>query len=221
MGFEDKAYRLLFLRKGFLVLVVVICLLTVGFFAVQRGVYVPNVSAVTTSPSLGVYWDQACTKPVSSINWGNVSAAWGSEKDVVVFVKNLGSNATVLSMNMSALNPSSAYLKMYLCWNYGGQKLASGSVANVTLSLFVTPLISGVSSFSFNVNIAVGLGLNKSPDINRDGVVNALDAAILAKAWGTWAGEPNYDYRCDFYNDGIINILDGFVIAAHWLQTTS
>jgi hypothetical protein len=211
---KEKAYTLMSLRKGFLVPILVTCLLTVGFLVAQRDSYVPNVSAVTTSPTLGVYWDQACTKPVSAISWGNVSV--GCEKDVVVFLKNLGSNATVLSMNMSALNPSSAYLKIYLCWDYNGTLVGSGSVVEVTLRLFVTPLISGVSSFSFNINIAAGLGLNKSPDINGDGVVNGLDLAILSKAWGTIAGEPNYDYRCDFNNDGIVNGLDLGILAAAW-----
>jgi hypothetical protein len=213
---EEKAHKSLFLCKGFPILILVICLLTVGFFTVLRGVYVPNVSAVMTSPTLGVYWDQACTKPVSAISWGNVSAGWGSERDVVVFVKNLGSNATVLSMNMSALNPSSAYLKMYLCWNYDGQKVGSGSVVDVTLRLFVTPLISGVSTFSFNVNIAAGLGLNKSPDVNGDGVINGLDFAIFSRAWGTAAGQPNYDYRCDFDNEGIVSAKDFHTLAAAW-----
>jgi hypothetical protein len=163
-----------------------------------------------------VYWDQACTKPVTSISWGNVSAGWGFEKDVVVFVKNSGSNTTVLSMNMSALNPSSGYLKMYLCWNYDGQQIASGSVVEVTLRLFVTPLISGASTFGFNINIAVGLGLNKSPDINGDGIVNGRDVAIFAKAWGTVAGQPNYDYRCDFDNEGIVSPKDFHTLAAAW-----
>jgi hypothetical protein len=216
MEFEEKEHRSLHMRKGFLTLILAICLLTVGFFFMQRGTYVPNVSAVTTSPSLAVYWDQACTKPISSISWGNVSAGWGSEKDVIIFVKNLGSNATVLSMNMSALSPSSAYLKVYLCWNYNGQPIGSGSVVEVTLRLFVTPLINGVNSFSFNINIATGLGLDKSPDINGDGVVNLLDLSIFAEAWMTKAGGPNYDYRCDFNNDGIVNLKDLNILTAAW-----
>ena len=217
MGFEKKRHRLLFWRKSFPLLIVMTCLLTVGVFAMQRGLFVSNVSAVTASPSLGVYWNQACTNHVSTISWSNVSAGWGSEKDVIVFVKNLGSNATVLSMNMSALNPSSAYLEIYLCWNYSEQLVGPGSVIEVTLRLFVTPLISGVSSFSFNINIAAGPGLVKSPDIYGDGVVNSRDLALLCAAWMTVAGQPQYDYRCDFLNDGIINSADLAILAEQWV----
>jgi len=216
MGFKQKTYRSRLAHRCFLVLIVVICLSTVGFFGVPGGFYVPNASAVTTSPNVGVYWNQACTKPVSSIIWGNVSM--GSERDVVVFVKNLGSEALVLSMNMSALNPSSAYLKIYLCWNAPGRQVLPGHIVSVTLRLFVTPEITGISNFSFNVNI--GVGLAKNPDINGDGAVNTKDLNSLCAAWGAIAGQPQYDYRCDLNNDGIINSADLSILAAHWVINT-
>jgi len=214
MGLKGKGRKSLFLRKSLPVLILTICLLAVGVSAVRRSVYVPNVSAVTTPSSLGVYWDKACTKPISTISWGNISV--GSEKDVIVFIKNLGSNSVALSMNMSALTPSSAYLKIYLCWDYSGQLVGPGSTTEVTLRLFVTQSISGVSSFSFNINIEPGLGLNKSPNISGDGVVSATDMATFAKAWMTKAGEPGYDYRCDFNNEGIVDLTDFHILAAAW-----
>jgi len=215
MGFKQKTYRSRLAHRCFLVLIVVICLSTVGFFGVPGGFYVPNASAVTTSPNVGVYWNQACTKPVSSIIWGNVSM--GSERDVVVFVKNLGSEALVLSMNMSALSPPSAYLKIYLCWNSQGRQVMAGDVIGVILRLFVTPEVAGISNFSFIVNI--GVGLTKNPDANGDGVVNTKDLSLFCAAWGATAGQPRYDYRCDLNNDGIINSADLAILAAHWFNT--
>ena len=135
---------------------------------------------------------------------------------MAVFVKNLGSNATVLSMNMSGLNPSSAYLKIYLCWDYDGLQVGPGGIVEVTVRLFVTPQVSGVSSFSFNINIAAGPGLHKSPDINGDGVVNILDVNIFVKSWGARACEPNYNYRCDFSNNGVVNVNDLGMLTAAW-----
>lgn len=204
---------MVFLRKTFLTLFVVISLLTLSFFTLHGVFNVPNVSAVTSASGLGVYWDAAGTKPVSSISWGNVSV--GSEKDVTVYVKNLGTTPVILSMNMSALGPSAAYLKIYLCWDYYGWQLGSGSIVKVTLRLFVSPYVSGINNFSFNINIGVGLG--KSPDINDDGIVNVRDAAFLSKAWLSIAGRANYDYRCDFNNDGIINTKDVTPISLNWL----
>lgn len=213
MRSEKKAHDSVSVRRVLLALIVAFSLLTLSFFALHESFNVPNVSAVSSSSSLGVYWDAACTKSVSSISWGNVSV--GSEKYVTVYIKNVGSNALTPSMNMSALYPSTAYLKIYLCWNYSGQQLDSGSIVKVALRLFVSPDVSGISSFSLNVNI--GVGLEKSPDINGDGIVNSLDSALLAKAWMSMAGESNYDYRCDLYNDGIVNIKDMALLVAHWL----
>ena len=207
---------MVFLHRTLLALIVAVSLLASCFFALHWGFNVPNVSAVTSPPTLGVYWNAVCTKSVSSISWGNVSV--GSEKDITVYVKNLGTNASILSLNMSALNPSTAYLKIYLCWDYLGQRLVSGGVLKVTLRLFVSSYVSGINNFSFNINIGAGDFLDKSPDINHDGIVNVLDLPFFARAWLSRAGGSSYDYRCDFNNEGMVNIIDLSVLAAHWLS---
>jgi len=204
---------LIFLHRALLALTVVVSLVASSFFAMHWGFNVPNVSAVTSSPSLGVYWNAACTQNVSSISWGNVSV--GSEKDVAVYIKNLGSSGLILSLNMSALKPSTAYLKIYLCWDYRGQQLGSKIAVKVTLRLFVSPYVSGIRNFNFSINI--GVGLEKSTDINRDGIVNSLDFQLFAKSWSSSAGEWNYDYRCDFNNDGIVSTKDMSILSQHWL----
>jgi hypothetical protein len=53
-------------------------------------------------------------------------------------------------------------------------------------------------------------------DANDDGILNAYDLGILAKAWGTLVGEPLYDARADFNGDGKINIIDHIILRAHW-----
>ncbi len=213
MRLKEKEYISRFLRRDLVPLILVISLLVISFLALQNVFRIPNVSGVSIlSSSIGVYWDAGGKSNVATINWGNVSV--GSEKDVTVYVKNLGPSALVLSMNTSAWIPSTVYPKMYLCWNYSGQHVGSGSVVKVTLRLFVTPGVSGVSSFSFNINI--GVGLQKSPDINGDGKINDLDLALLAKAWGSLAGEPNYDYRCDFNNDGVVGARDLGILSSAW-----
>jgi hypothetical protein len=202
-----------FQHRVTLAVILAVSLLTLSFFAVRLGFNAPNVCAVTSPPTLGVYWNAACNESVSSISWGNVSV--GSEKDVVVYLKNFGSDPVIPTMNMSALTPSAAYLKIYLCWNYDGQPLGSESVMTVTLRLFVTTSIPGCNNFSFNINI--GTGLAKSPDINGDGVVNLRDLTFLCRAWETRAGESNYNYACDLNNDGVIDLRDLSILAAHWL----
>ncbi|MBN1911003.1 MAG: PEP-CTERM sorting domain-containing protein [Pirellulales bacterium] len=56
---------------------------------------------------------------------------------------------------------------------------------------------------------------NPTPgDANRDGVVDAFDARVLAAHWLTTA-EVGWD-EGDFNDDGTVNDLDASILAAHW-----
>jgi PKD repeat protein len=50
-------------------------------------------------------------------------------------------------------------------------------------------------------------------DLNEDGVVDILDIAIFAKAFGSFPGHSRWNPRADLNGNNIINILDGAVIA--------
>ena len=45
-------------------------------------------------------------------------------------------------------------------------------------------------------------------DLNGDGCVNAADVDVLAAAFGSQVGDPNYDLRCDFNTDGLVDGTD-------------
>jgi hypothetical protein len=53
-------------------------------------------------------------------------------------------------------------------------------------------------------------------DANGDGVLNAYDLGILAKAWGTSYGDPLFDSRADFNGDLMINQQDHDILKAYW-----
>jgi hypothetical protein len=55
-------------------------------------------------------------------------------------------------------------------------------------------------------------------DINGDGTVNILDAIILANAFLTKPGDPNWNPNADINSDGVVNILDAIILANHFLQ---
>ena len=50
-------------------------------------------------------------------------------------------------------------------------------------------------------------------DINGDGVVNIIDIALVASAWGSHPGDPRWDPRCDLDGNEVINILDITLVA--------
>jgi len=101
---------------------------------------------------VGVYWDQALTNPVSSINWGTIEP--GSNVIRTVFIRNEGNAPATLSMAASNWNPSDASSYMTLSWDYGGQSLTMNEVVEVDFTLSVSGSVTGITSFSFDITIA-------------------------------------------------------------------
>jgi hypothetical protein len=56
-------------------------------------------------------------------------------------------------------------------------------------------------------------------DINGDGAVNLQDLVLLAQAYGSHVGDPNYNPEADFNNDGIIGLTDLVTCAIHYGQS--
>jgi len=112
-----------------------------------------TVSSYGSVKAIGVcvYWDQACTSTVSSIDWGIVEP--GSNVNRTVYIRNEGSAIVNLAIATSNWNPSNASSYMTLSWNYGGQILNVGEVVKVELTLSVSPDVTGITSFSFDITI--------------------------------------------------------------------
>ena len=56
-------------------------------------------------------------------------------------------------------------------------------------------------------------------DLNQDGIVDIVDVAIAALAFGSTPSEPNWDSRADVNPDGIINVFDLIVMLIHFGET--
>ena len=57
------------------------------------------------------------------------------------------------------------------------------------------------------------------PDVNRDGKVDILDIATVAKAYGTEPGHERWDPISDLNNDGKVDILDIATVAKDYGKT--
>ena len=64
--------------------------------------------------------------------------------------------------------------------------------------------------------LEVGSPPGVTGDANHDGIVNALDLALVAANWLTT--NPNKNGPGDLNGDGIVNGEDASAIASHWLQ---
>jgi len=115
---------------------------------------VSNSGSITIAPSvqLGVYSDSGCTVALSSISWGTLNP--GATLTQTIYVKNQGNVAVTLSMSVDSWTPSSASTYLTLTWNLDGFTLPAGNSVQAVLSLTVSSSITGITTFSFNLNIA-------------------------------------------------------------------
>ncbi len=53
-------------------------------------------------------------------------------------------------------------------------------------------------------------------DLNKDGLVNAIDLLMLANSWNKSLGEPGYDPAADINGDNTVNVIDLLALAHDW-----
>jgi len=58
-----------------------------------------------------------------------------------------------------------------------------------------------------------------NPDINGDGIVDIVDIVIVALAFGSEPGDPNWNPVADLNGDGIVDIVDIVLVAIHFGET--
>jgi len=100
---------------------------------------------------VGVYWDEECITPITTIDWGIVEP--GSTTNKTIFVKNLGNTEITLSKQETNWNPTSAVNFITLVWNYEGQAISPAKSFELILTLRVSPNIADIAVFSFDIEI--------------------------------------------------------------------
>ncbi len=102
---------------------------------------------------MGVYSNSACTTPLTTINWGNLTA--GATINQTIYIKNIGSGLSLaLSMGTTSWTPASANGPITLTWNQEGTRLNPNQSVAATLTLTVSSGINDVTNFSVQINIA-------------------------------------------------------------------
>ena len=139
---------------GVALLIASFCLIMMSSSAIYgllvSSLTLPSVGSVKTV-GVGAYWDSDCTNEISMINWGSVEP--GDTKTVITYIKNDGSSAITLSLDVGNWSPSSASSYISISWNYAGQQLNPGDAVEVRFTLSVSSSISGISSFICDITI--------------------------------------------------------------------
>jgi uncharacterized protein YvpB len=111
--------------------------------------------------------------------------------------------------------------------------LVASSSVNGTVSIMVDGLISGSVGASdnypaynyidrigarVNFSIDMSVGATIPGDVNHDGKVNLPDLVILAIAYGSKPGDPNWNPNADIDGNGVVGLSDVVILAQHYRQ---
>ena len=108
-------------------------------------------SIIITTYGLGVYSNSQGSTVLSSVEWGALEP--GASQDIVCYIKNEGSDPTIISMQTSDWSPSTASTYLTLSWDYSGQAINPDAIVPITLTLSVSPDVTGITDFSFQISI--------------------------------------------------------------------
>ena len=108
-------------------------------------------SGTVRAVNIGVYWDSGCTNATSTIGWGMLSP--GESTNVTVYLRNGGNVALRSNLTVQNWVPTGSSSYIGLVWNMENQTIAVGSVVTAVLTLSVSPSITGITDFSFDITI--------------------------------------------------------------------
>lgn len=122
--------------------------------AITVNTNVPTSGTVTAGPNTGVYSNSQCSSPITSISWGSIEA--GGTTTQTIYIEDTGTAQMAPSITVNNWSPSNAGTYITITWSTLPAEIQPG-VSNaiaVTLTLTISPSITGISSFSNSITIA-------------------------------------------------------------------
>jgi hypothetical protein len=149
-----KASIMAMQKSATLALMAVVAVAVVAMALVSAALVTSRTVSSTGSVKavgVGVYWDSACTNQTSSFSWGVLAP--GSTASIRLYVKNNGTIPVTLTASFGNWNPASVAGYMTPSWNCTNYVLGTGLVLAAVLTLAVSPSITGVTNFSFDITL--------------------------------------------------------------------
>ena len=129
-------------------LIVMASVLIIALLSMSRAV--GNVGKIRAI-GFDVYADKACTTSLTQIDWGSLGP--GEMAAITMYARNSGNVNITLAFNTTDWSPAGASAYLLVAWNYSGQTIKPLDVVAVSVTLTVSPSISGVNSFGYTMNI--------------------------------------------------------------------
>jgi hypothetical protein len=169
-----------------------------GNFIASTYVAVTGVDISRTSVGVGYSTDIDVT----------VQNQIGPDEDVTVTVY---ANSQVIGTQPLFL-PSGSSNSLPFTWNTTGE-----AFGNYTISAYASP-VSGGNNTTNNPYIGGWVAVTIPGDLNADFKVNLEDLVLLALAYGSTPGAPNWNPNADIDGNGIVGLSDLVLLALHYGQ---
>lgn len=139
-----------------LIIVAVIALIAVLGVTTVYAIQTYNITVGSHGKIKGIgvaiYSNAAGTIPCTVVDWGTVEP--GAIVPFTVYVKSTGNSPITLSYTTTNFNPASSQQYLTLTWNYTGAIVPAYALIPVQMTLSVSPAITGVNDFSFDITIS-------------------------------------------------------------------
>lgn len=143
----------MFSLKVFMIgLVVMIILGSVVVYSLSTVSWMIDNKGSVRSIGVSVWEDPGWTAPLTSIDWGAVEP--GQTKNKTAWIENNGTASLILTLTTDSWNPEASTQFIGLSWDYQNQTIVKDEMIMVNLVLSVSPEISGIDQFDFNIVIA-------------------------------------------------------------------
>jgi hypothetical protein len=90
---------------------------------------------VTNNPNLTIFADAACTKQISTVQWGTLQPSGSAT--MALFIKNSGNMPLTLTLTENNWSPATAQNYLTLSWNQENTKIQPGASQTVTITINV------------------------------------------------------------------------------------
>lgn len=107
------------------------------YAAVNNEVWIHNNGNLRIEGQIEVYHDEACTQPITTLDWGTLTINQAAYKEV--YIKNIGDETVTLFMFQENWNEDAFYDVSEINWD-APNELNAGQTVKVTLSWTITSI---------------------------------------------------------------------------------
>jgi len=176
----------------------------------------------TAAANKTVYYRYPHDIAVANVTSSETEVYAGQIVNITVVVRNEGTETETFNVTAYYGNnvigtqtvtdlPSGENITLTFIWNTTGVQPSINYTIKAEASVVPGEVDTSDNTYSDGATLVKGVG-----DVNGDGKVNIIDIVIVALAFDSRPGDPDWNPIADLNRDDIVNIIDIVMVALHW-----